>query len=176
MRSGRWASWAWAAIIAVLVGVALVMPACRTRQLEGDKVAIYAAAVRHVLAEHREDWAVIFVQPRLVATARPQEPAPDGGPVPAGLVEALQGLAPRVELASAEEAIDRSMDQPGWGNVVREDGILITLGAIRPQPDGSVLLAVQYHVDAVHGGGYEYRLRGESGGWRVVEATLRWLA
>ena len=73
---------------------------------QDEQVAIYATVVRHLVAQSRSTWPVVFVEPRLVARVKPAEPPADGGPVPAGLVEALQGLAPRVELASAEQAID----------------------------------------------------------------------
>jgi len=154
--------------------VALVRPPAAELG-QDEQVAIYATVVRHLVAQSRSAWPVIFVEPRLVARVKPEEPPANGGLVPAGLVEALQDLAPRVELASAEEAIDWSRDQPGWGMATRDDGILVTLGPIQAQPDGTVLVAAQWHVHAVNGGCYEYRLR-RVGAWAVVEATLQWLS
>lgn len=58
----------------------------------------------------------------------------------------------------------------------RDGGILITRGQLRPQPDGTVLLAAQWHVHAANGGCYEHRLRRVGGAWTVVEATLQWLS
>ena len=160
-----------------LAAVALVAPASPTPRLsEGEQVAIYATVVRHLVGESRGEWPVVFVEPRLVASLNPGEAPLDGGPVPAGLVVALQGLAPRVELASADEAINEDRNQPGWGLAVRDGGILVTLGAIQPQPDGTVVLAAGWHVHAVNAGAYEYRLKREGRTWKVVEATLRWVA
>ncbi len=177
MRSPAW-RWLLVAALALaltLLAVALVRPPTAALG-HNEQVAIYAAAVRRLIAESRSAWPVIFVEPRLVAKVKPHEPPADGGPVPAGLAQALQGLAPRVELASAEEAIDWSRDQPGWGMATRDGGILVTLGPIQLQADGTVLLAAQWHVHAVNGGCYEYRLRWAGGAWTVVEATLQWMS
>jgi hypothetical protein len=163
------------ALALTLLVVALV-PAPTADLSQGEQVAIYATAVRHLVAQSRSTWPVVFVEPRLVARVKPAEPPADGGPVPAGLVEALQGLAPRVELASADEAINRDPNQPGWGMATRDGGILVTLGPIQPQPDGTVVLGAQWHVHAVNAGCYEYRLRRAGGVWIVVEAALRWLS
>jgi len=173
MKLTRLAPAALALALTLLV-VALAPPAI---ELDHDEqVAIYVTAVRHLVAQSRSAWPVVFVEPRLVARLKPSEPPADGGPLPAGLVEALQDLAPRVELASAEQAINRDPNQPGWGMATRDGGILVTLGPVRPQPDGTVLLAVQWHVHAVNAGCYEYRLRRMGGVWTVVEATLQWLS
>ena len=177
MRSPAW-RWLLVATLALaptLLAVALVRPP--TAELgQDEQVAIYATVVRHLVAQSRSTWPVVFVEPRLVARLKPAEPPADGGPVPAGLVQALQDLAPRVELASGEQAINRDRNQPGWGMATREGGIFITLGPIQAQPDGTVLVAAQWHVHAVNGGCYEYRLRRMGGAWAVVEATLQWLS
>ena len=173
-------AWRWLSVVALalaltLLAVALVRPPMAELG-QDEQVAIYAAAVRHLVAQNRSAWPAVFVEPRLVARLKPEEPPAHGGPLPAGVLEALQGLAPRVELASAEEAIDWSRDQPGWGMATRDGGILITLGPIQAQPDGTVLVAAQWHVHAVNGGCYEYRLRRVGGAWAVVEATLQWVS
>jgi len=163
------------ALALTLLVVALAPPP--TADLSQDEqVAIYATAVRHLVAQSRSTWPVVFVEPRLVARVKPEEAPADGGPVPAGLAQALQDLAPPVEMASAEEAIDWSRDQPGWGMATRDGGILITLGPIQAQPDGAALVAAQWHVHAVNGGCYEHRLRRVGGAWAVVEAALQWLS
>jgi hypothetical protein len=121
-------------------------------------------------------WPVVFVQPRL--SARPDwHAAPsDAGPLPAGLIGALQQMAPRVEVASADEAIDRDPDQLGWGMAVRDGGILITLGPIQRQRDGTVQVAAEWYVHTVDAGVCEYRLRRKGATWQVVEATMKWVA
>jgi len=162
------------ALALTLLAVALVLPTAHLGQ--DEQVAIYAAAFRRLIAESRSTWPVVFVEPRLVARVKPEEPPADSGPVPAGVLDALQGLAPRVELATADEAIDRDPNQSGWGLATRDGGILITLGPIQAQQDGTVLVAAQWHVHAVNGGCYEYRLRWAGGAWTVVETALQWLS
>lgn len=153
----RWLPAAALALTLTLLAVAFVRPP--TAELgQDEQVAIYATVVRPLVAQSRSTWPVVFVEPRLVARVKPAEPPADGGPVPAGLVEALQDLASRVELASAEQAIDWDRNEPGWGMATRDGGILITLGPIQAQPDGTVLVAAQWHVHAVNGGCYEYWL------------------
>jgi hypothetical protein len=146
-------------------------------EAEVDRVSIYAAVVRDLAARtsrHRQPWArqwpVIFIRPRAIDNILvPGEEPVEGEDVPRDLLLALLDLAPRVEFAGPEDALLPDLS-------TRDHGLFVSLGAITLEEDGTAVLGAEYHLGGLSGGRYEYCLRREVNGWRVIQAGVRSLA
>lgn len=153
--------------------VVLLIVACGPAALivtptPAEQAAIYSAAVHHLFTQEpgalsAVAWRVIFVNPTLEG--------PDGPPTPPELLLALADLAPRVEFATRESAIASHALGP-----VRDGGIWLALGRLRPEGRDEVSLSVEHFVDGLHAAMYDLRLARQGDSWQVVEVKLRWVA
>jgi hypothetical protein len=111
----------------------------------------------HLLSvEDREGNAIPFSSP-----ARPLPTA-----VQEGIVAALQDLPARFEWVSSAGEVERNQQMTVLGN-----GGIITVGQVRPQPDGTVHVSSSIYLGPLASGGQTYVLERQDGRWKITGTT-----
>lgn len=141
-------------------------PEDRTGQ---DRIAIYAAVVRHMTAEEGQasGFSVIYVLDRLVTNADDPDNRGVGTPFPdedrAALRRVLADLAP-VEFVASRQQVTGPQSE---GNRVQHDGIFLTLGPIRGEEDRALVPASSY-LGNLAGTWQTWVVERGEDGWRVT--------
>jgi len=145
--------------------------------LSSDKVEIYSLVVHHIYGQGWVEWPVLFINPvaqKDVMRIRPNE----GEPIPAELLLTLSDLqAKNISFATFYEATGT---QPGKEReslrVVREGGVLITLGTIEFIEHNKARVRASSYVAPTGAGGWRYLLTKIDGRWNITEAFMEWIA
>lgn len=129
---------------------------------------IYATAVReiHAIAPSSERVYLVTTTEDLVYADAPTAPSQK---LPADLQEAVAAelAAERYQLIWIE-AFDHAPIDPTNGEIAQGDGIVITLGNVHPQEDGSVQLSFFMTCADLCGFGKTYVLNQNSGVWQII--------
>ncbi len=154
-----------------------------------DESAIYSAVIRELYTvDHTFDVAPEFPVLYLVnrtddGVGGGNETAQASQPITEPIQQAIESLllnpgpgsqplpARLVWIADPEQA-----PRDAQGSIA-EGGAIITLGNIRPQPDGSVHVAASIYIGMLAAGGQTYVLEQQGGAWRVTGKTgLIWIS
>ena len=139
-----------------------------------DDAQIYAAAIRQVYnVDHSfgesPGWPLVYVVTTTDDLAMVDAPTAPSQKLPADLQEAITA-----ELADEPfeliwiEALDNAPIDPANGHIAEGDGIIITLGNIHPQDDGSVQLPFFMTCGSLCGIGKTYVLNRVDGVWQIT--------
>lgn len=145
-----------------------------------DPVDVYAAAIERYLTGRENSFPdrvfpVVFVLDRLdPAAADPSTPAGGGGattpltPAQQRRIDALVGAA----LTFVPDPDAATVDAPGGScRVVRDDGVLLTIGPARATGADTAEVAVHGFVACLGATWFTYVLRRDTAGWAVTGTT-----
>ena len=150
---------------------------------EADAIAIYAAAVRRLYTED-DSFGGSFRPPILYVLRRTDDavgdrraprlpPATLSPSLQAGLARALGDLPTRLVWVDAVQDVPRDART----GEVKGHGMIVTLGNIRPQADGTVHVPASVYVASLAAASQTYVLEKADGGWRVKGNTgVRWIS
>ena len=125
----------------------------------------YQAANTYILSQTSDsvgDPDIEQLEPQVLATA-----------VQAEIIAALTHLPTNIVWVEARTAVPLD-DATGS---VADGGIIMTLGNIQPQKDGTVLVSASIYVGMLAAGGQTYILEQAAGGWQIKGTTgVQWIS
>ena len=172
-------------LLQIIFPVLLLLTACTNAPTltEADEVAIYTAVIEqlytrddtfggtyqatntYILSQTNDsvgDPDIEQLEPQVLATA-----------VQAEIIAALTHLPTNIVWVEARTAVPLD-DATGS---VADGGIIMTLGNIQPQKDGTVLVSASIYVGMLAAGGQTYILEQAAGGWQIKGTTgVQWIS
>lgn len=166
-------------LLFLALSLLLATAGCRTHSdpgvlNTGDEAAIYAAAIRQIYhVDHSfgepPGWPLVYVVTTTDDSVAPGESSEVSGRLSDEVQEAV---AAEVEGEPFQliwiEIRDEAPVDPTNGQVADGEGIIITLGNVHPQDDGSVQLPFFMTCGGLCGIGKTYVLAEVSGSWEVT--------
>ncbi|NUQ36853.1 MAG: hypothetical protein HUU23_03465 [Caldilineales bacterium] len=143
-----------------------------------DEVQIYAAVIRQVYTvDHTFGQPPNFPHIYLLATTAAEvwPGLQEGELPPAATREAV--IAALADLPAAFTWVRSAREAPRDARDTVIDGAVITVGAIQPQPDGTVQVAASIYFAMLGAGGQTYVLAQQEGVWVITGTTgMHWIS
>lgn len=154
-----------------------------TDVVESDEVAIYSAVIRQIVTQ--DDTFGGTLNPPVVYVVRTtddgvgdpdieqSESRPISPAVQEGIVEDLADLPAEFIWVEDAAAVPVEVDS----GAVSDDGVIVTLGNIHQQGDGSALVSGSIFIASLAAGGQTYVLEQVDGAWQVTGTTgVQWMS
>ncbi|MCB9419043.1 MAG: hypothetical protein H6667_04530 [Ardenticatenaceae bacterium] len=164
----------------------LGLAACQTAAsplTDSEKTAVYGTAIQQVITV--DDTFGGTLNPPVVYIINQTDDSvgdPDTEQLPPEMLSPQMQNEITASLSNLEAKVvwvngraDVTID-PGSGALV-DEGVLVTLGNIHPQEDGSLLLPTSIYIAGLAAGGQTYILERVNGQWEITGTTgVRWIS
>lgn len=152
-----------------------IAPAGSTGEAPIDETGILGAVIRQVYTVDdtfggQGNFATVYLlavdDTEMGAIPYASKARPLPAPVQQSILAALTDLPSQFKwIASAGEA------PRGENSVVQGNGAIVTIGKVRPQPDGTVHVAASIYAGMLAAGGQTYVLERQDGAWMITGTT-----
>ncbi len=172
----------WPAIVAL--GLLLSLAGCDAPDAveAADEIAIYSAVVRQVTGPDDTfggelEKPIIYILDKTSDTVGdPSQAQAEPRVLPAdvqeGVSAALSDLPSEIRWIENREQVE--MDE---GGRAVDGGVIVTLGNIHPQDDGTIQVAGSIYVANLAAGGMTYIVENQDGAWVITGNTgVRWIS
>ena len=172
-------------ILQILPLAFLLLTACTSAPTltEADEVAIYTAVIEQ-LYTHDDTFGGTYQAADTYVLTQTDDSA--GDPEIEQLVPQVLATAVQTEITAALAHLPTNIvwveartavpldDSTGS---VADGGIIVTLGNIQPQSDGTVFVSGSIYVGSLAAGGQTYILEQAAGGWQIKGTTgVQWIS
>jgi hypothetical protein len=175
----------WPLVLLMALATLSPLAACSTATDvdEADEVAIYSAVIRRIYT-HDDTFGGTLNAPTVYVVSTTDDGAGDpdierseprsiSPAVQEGVVEALADLP--ADFFWVEDAADVLLEADT--GAVNDDGVIVTLGNIHEEEDGSALVSGSIYIASLAAGGQTYIVEKIDDAWQITGTTgIQWMS